>query len=120
MDDSKKITFIDERGKEVAAEVILTYHSDEFNHDYVIFVIEGEDTANAAIFHETGEDNGDLEQITDEREWQLLEDVLREYYDDPTFVDEGCAGCSNCDGNCDCGDGENGNACGSGCHCGRK
>ena len=33
----KTMTVFDEDGKEVECEILFTYHSDEFNKDYVLF-----------------------------------------------------------------------------------
>ena len=92
------ITFYNENGEKIKAEVLFTHHSIEFNKDYIVFIPEDTNSFAAAIFNVNGDDVT-LDPIEDSKEWEMLEEKLRE------FIEENhtCGGsCGNCDGNCDC------------------
>lgn len=117
--EKQYITLINEDGSETKAEILFTYHSEEFNKNYVVFMPEDTpDEVAAASYIENGT-QGTLEQITTEEEWELIADLLEEYVSQLEAKDNGCCcgGECNCDGECDC-DGEcNGEEeCTCGCH----
>jgi Uncharacterized protein conserved in bacteria len=77
-------TIIDENGNESLCEIILTFHSDEFENDYVIYTIPGQDDENeqevsAARYVQTDETDGELMEIETDEEWELVEQVLAEF-----------------------------------------
>ena len=103
---NNQLTIIDAEGNEVLCEILFTYHSDEFNKDYVIFypveALNSEDEQlelMAASFVE-GEDGGELSEITTDEEWQMIEDVLAEYEESLEQHAHGCC-CHNHDGGCE-------------------
>ncbi|MDQ0161248.1 DUF1292 domain-containing protein [Aeribacillus alveayuensis] len=86
----KQITVIDENGNEQLCEVLFTFESEEFGKSYVLYypvgVSEEEDEeieihASSFIPNEDGED-GELQPIETEEEWDMIEEVLN------TFLDE--------------------------------
>ncbi|MDQ0231543.1 DUF1292 domain-containing protein [Metabacillus malikii] len=86
----KQITVIDENGNEQLCEVLFTFESEEFKKSYVLYYPVGaeEDDSEEIEIHassfsprEDGED-GDLEPIETEEEWDLIEEMLN------TFLDE--------------------------------
>lgn len=114
--EKQYITLINEDGSQTRAEVLFTYYSEEFNKNYVVFLPEdSEDGVAAASFIENGNE-GSLEQITTDAEWELIEDLLEQYVAQLEAVD-GCACGGDCDcEDCDC-DGEcDGEECTCGCH----
>ena len=36
--DDRKITLVDEEGRKIECEIIFTYHSDDLNKDYIVFM----------------------------------------------------------------------------------
>lgn len=93
--DDKTLTIITDKGEEILCEILFTTHITEFNKDYVVFVEKGTDTASAAIYHPTDNGQGKLEQITSEEEWNRLEELLDDFYNQN---ENGCTGsCDSCD-----------------------
>ena len=88
--NDRTLTIIDENGKEVACEILFTYHSDEFNKDYVLFFPKGADEKgenveiNAAVYT----DDGELFDVETDEEWEMLEEVLAEFEEDNLLADE--------------------------------
>ena len=79
MEQDRILNLTTEDGKKVQAEILFTHHSDEFNTDYVVFVVEGSNEANAARYVADSETSGHLEAVQTDAEWQLLEELLEEY-----------------------------------------
>ena len=79
MEKDRLLQLTTEDGKEVNADILFTHHSDEFNSDYVVFVVEGSSEANAARYVADSETSGHLEAVQTDAEWQLLEELLEEY-----------------------------------------
>ena len=87
--EQRNITIVDENGNEQLCEVIHTFDSEEFGKSYVLYSIIGaeeDDEGQIEIFasaftpSENGED-GELEPIETEAEWDLIEDVLNQLED---------------------------------------
>lgn len=92
--EQRHITIVDESGNEQLCEVIHTFESEEFGKSYVLYSLVGaeeDDEGQIEIFassfvpSENGED-GELEPIETEAEWDLIEDVLNALEDE--FGDE--------------------------------
>ncbi|WP_077618904.1 DUF1292 domain-containing protein [Bacillus sinesaloumensis] len=86
----KQITVVDEQGNEILCEVLFTFESDEFGKSYVLYYPvsdENEDEEDIEIHASSfspsadGED-GELQPIETEEEWDLVEEMLN------TFLDE--------------------------------
>lgn len=84
------ITVIDEEGNEQLCEILFTFDSEEFGKSYVLYYPIGEDDADeeeieihASAFIPSEDNNdGDLQPIETEEEWDLIEEMLN------TFLDE--------------------------------
>ncbi|HWL23031.1 MAG TPA: DUF1292 domain-containing protein [Ureibacillus sp.] len=92
--EHRHITIVDEEGNEQLCEVIYTFDSEEFGKSYVLYSIIGaeeDEDGQIEIFasafkpSENGED-GELEPIETEEEWDLIEEVLNNLEDE--FEDE--------------------------------
>lgn len=87
--EQNQITVIDEDGNEQLCEILFTFDSEEFGKSYVLYYPIGDDDddeeieihASAFIPSQDGED-GDLQPIETEAEWDLIEEMLN------TFLDE--------------------------------
>ncbi|GIN60358.1 UPF0473 protein YrzB [Robertmurraya siralis] len=84
------ITVIDEEGNEQLCEILFTFDSDEFGKSYVLYYPIGEDDSDdeeieihASAFVPSEDTNdGDLQPIETEEEWDLIEEMLN------TFLEE--------------------------------
>ena len=74
----------DELGNEIRARIIMTFESDEFNKSYVVYQLEDDDSEeyHAASFDPEDGDEGKLEQIENDAEWDLIEEVLESFLED--------------------------------------
>ena len=112
--EKQYITLINDDGSETLAEILFTYHSEEFNKNYVVFLPQDDEVVAAASYVENG-NQGSLEQITTEEEWELIENLLEQYVQQLEAT-EGCecgCGCEDCDCDGEC-DGEE--ECTCSCH----
>lgn len=94
--DNDKIIIIDEEGKEVEMEVLFTFQSDQTNKQYVLY-FNPEDEQQGNVFVSSYTEDGDLEPITDESEWEMIEEVFN------TFVSEQTDHDHKHDHDCNCG-----------------
>ncbi len=76
----KMITIIQDNEERVA-EIILTYFNEDTNKNYVIFEFLDTGEVSAAIYTEENEFEGTFSDIETEEEWDILEEILAEYYD---------------------------------------
>lgn len=82
MDDNRFITITNDNGEEQELEVLFTYHSDEFNKDYVVFIIEedGEESVTAACYVENDDEaSGEIVDIETDAEWEMIEALVDDY-----------------------------------------
>ena len=88
--NDRTLTIIDENGKVVACEILFTFHSDEFNKNYVLFFAKGADEKgeNVEINAATYTDDGELFDVETDEEWEMLEEVLAEFEEDNLLADE--------------------------------
>jgi uncharacterized protein YrzB (UPF0473 family) len=86
----KQITVIDENGNEQLCEVLFTFNSDEFEKSYVLYFPVGAEEddneeieihASSFLPKEDGED-GELEPIESDEEWEMIEEMLNTFLDD--------------------------------------
>lgn len=73
----RKITVVDENGVEKDFIILFTYHSEDFNKDYVVFYDENNMDELFACRY-TEEDNH-LENIDTDEEYDELEKVIEEF-----------------------------------------
>lgn len=88
-----KITLVMEDGTEKEYRILFTHHSDEFNKDYVLFYpAEQEDAEEIdiipAAYKQDGSDTGDLTFVTEDAEWEMLEQVLADFQKEATKDEE--------------------------------
>lgn len=86
--DHEHITIIDEEGNEVLYEILFTFDSEDFEKSYVLVypagIPEGEEVELEAFSYsesDTGEE-GTLEPIETEEEWDMIEEVLNTFIED--------------------------------------
>ncbi len=83
------IMITDEDGVEHPCQILLTYHSDEFNKDYIVLyetsALESsdEDMELYAFSYTINEDSiGDLYPIESDDEYNMIDEVIDQYYAD--------------------------------------
>jgi len=78
-----QLVYVDENNNEIVCDILFTYDSEEFGKSYVFFTPEGEDDENAqvgvAAYSPTDESAGQLEPVTTEEEWKMLEEVFNSW-----------------------------------------
>ena len=84
MMEEKTFTVVDEEGKELDYEIVLTFKNPDNNKSYVIYKLPGEenDEVFAAIYDEENKIGGSLLPIETDKEWDMLDEVLN------TFLEE--------------------------------
>lgn len=84
--DDNKMVIADEEGNEHIVTILFTYHHDERNRDYVVF-IEDEDEENAVVMI-YDEETGDLSPIEDDDEYEEVLEVYNAYFDEEEASEE--------------------------------
>lgn len=80
MEKENVFTITNSEGKEVEAKILFTHHSEEFGHDYVVFLPSDTDQYTAAYYSEGDiENGGELSPIETDEEWEMLEQLLEEF-----------------------------------------
>lgn len=86
----RHITIVDENGNEQLCEIIHTFDSEEFGKSYVLYALVGAEEdedgqveifASSYTLADNGED-GELQPIETDEEWDLIEDVLNALEDE--------------------------------------
>lgn len=79
-DKEGTFTIIDEEGKEITYDILFTFDSEETGKSYVVFTDNSVDESGsiatyASIYDPTGK-NKELQPITTDAEWDLIENLL--------------------------------------------
>lgn len=74
-----KISIVSEDGTEKEYAILLTFKSDEYNKDYVVFFEEGTEELFVSSYLADTDDGGKLEDITNDDEWQMIEEVIEAF-----------------------------------------
>ena len=79
--EEKNFTVIDEEGKELEYEVVLTFNNPENEKSYVIYKLPGEENEEvfAAVYDENNKEDGNLQPIETDEEWDMLDEVLNAF-----------------------------------------
>jgi len=82
--EDKTFTVIDEEGKELVFEVVLTFNNPETEKSYVIYKLPGDENEEvfAAIYDEESDMGGNLMPIETDEEWETLDEVLNSFLDE--------------------------------------
>ena len=73
------MTITDESGQEKEVEILLTFESDE-GRKFVLFT-DPSDTL-GRVYAYTYNDDGEMDEVTDENDWQMCEEVLGAFMDE--------------------------------------
>ena len=74
----------DELGKELECRIIMTFESEEFNKNYIVYQMVEDETGEffAAGYNPDDDSEGKLSQIETDEEWDLVEEVLENFLED--------------------------------------
>jgi uncharacterized protein YrzB (UPF0473 family) len=74
----------DENGEELECVIIMTFESDEFEKSYVVYRMKEDESGEyfAASFNPDDKDEGNLNPIETDEEWDLVEEVLESFLED--------------------------------------
>lgn len=84
------ITIIDEQGNESLYEVLFTFESEDYGKSYVILYPAGsfdddDVELQAYAYVEGANGEGELLPIEDEKEWEMVEEVLNTFMEEEGF-----------------------------------
>ena len=91
-DKEGTFTIIDEEGKEITYDILFTFDSEETKKSYVVFTDNSVDESGsiatyASVYDPTGE-NKELQPITTDAEWDLIENLLAQIEEKVTSESE--------------------------------
>lgn len=75
--EENKIIVVDENDKEIEMEILFTFESDETSRQYVLYLNPEDD--NGEVYASAFTDDGELLEITDEKEWDIIEEVFESF-----------------------------------------
>lgn len=78
----EKLYVIDENGKELAMQILFTFDNEEFGKSYVLF-FDPNDPDN--IYASSYDDEGNLNLVEDQDEWDMVNEVLEAFQDEKTY-----------------------------------
>lgn len=78
--ENDQITIIQD-DEETLADILFTHIDEETLKQYVVFQVVGSDEVSAARYIQTDDEGGYFEDIETDDEWDMLEELLEEYYD---------------------------------------
>lgn len=80
-ENDKQLTLVDADGKETMCEILFTHEAN--NKKYVVFeVLDTEEVTAAVYVPRDDESEGDFLDIETDAEWDMLEKLLENYYND--------------------------------------
>lgn len=81
MDMKQKFIVTDEKGKQIECEPLFTFESEETNKQYVVYTDNSKDKdGNVRVFasiYETSDKGNRLLPIKSEKEWKVIETILK-------------------------------------------
>jgi uncharacterized protein YrzB (UPF0473 family) len=77
--ENDQITLINEDGSEELATILFTHEKN--GKKYVVFEFVESGDISGAIYEEQIDGEGAIKDIETEEEWQLLDELLEEYFD---------------------------------------
>ena len=75
-----KMYVYDEEDNEVEMEILFTFESEDYGKNYVLYYNAADD--DDQVFVSSYDEEGNLTDITDEKEWAMVEEVYGAFIDD--------------------------------------
>lgn len=86
MEDTNKMIITDESGQEREVDIILTFEDDKNHNTYVLFQDPNDEEGN--VFAYRYDEDGNLNDVTDESEWEMCQEVLGAFIEEEDDVDD--------------------------------
>lgn len=74
--DSNTLYITTDQGEEKEMNILFTFDSEQYGKSYVLFYQEGQEEE---IFCMSYDEDGNLNAVEDEEEWEMIEEVLEVY-----------------------------------------
>lgn len=101
MENDAKFTVITEDGTEVEMNILFTYTDEETNKNYVFYYEDKGEEDNEIIVSEY-DDEGRLFPVTEEKDYDKLEEVFNQFMEEHEGCECGCCDEDDCDCDDDC------------------
>ena len=85
MEESNRMTITDESGQEREVEIILTF-DDESGQSFVLF--QDPNDAEDNVYAYKYDEDGNMNEVTDEKEWDMCQEVLGAFMDEEEDSDD--------------------------------
>lgn len=86
MDEKMTFKVTNDEGKEIEYEVLFTFDSDETKKSYMVYTDDSKDEhGNTKVYasaYVPGDDSTELLPIETEKEWKIIETILKELQDE--------------------------------------
>lgn len=79
LDLENTIVVIDENGEEKEMEILFTFENEDYGKKYLLFFDPEDDEE---IYASSYDEEGNLNIVDDEEEWQMINEVLEAFSDD--------------------------------------
>ena len=79
IDVDSRLVVIDEDGNEKEMTILFTFDSEDYDKSYVLFYDEANDEEIIAASYD---DEGNLFQVEDQQEWQMVNEMLEMFSDE--------------------------------------
>ena len=84
VDEDRKLVVVDEEGKEIEMEIILTF--DDKGKNYVVYYDPNDKSEETPIYASIYDEEGRLYPVETDEEWSMIDEVVNCYLDD---IEEG-------------------------------
>lgn len=80
MEDNNRMIITDDSGQEREVEILFTFDDEKNGKSYVLFTDPQDPDGN--VFAYTYDEDGNMEEVTDEKEFEMCQEVLGAFQDD--------------------------------------
>lgn len=80
MEDNNRMIITDDSGQEREVEILFTFDDEKNGKSYVLFTDPQDPEGN--VFAYTYDEDGNMEEVTDEKEFEMCQEVLGAFQDD--------------------------------------
>ena len=80
MEDNNRMIIMDDSGQEREVEILFTFDDEKNGKSYVLFTDPQDPDGN--VFAYTYDEDGKMEEVTDEKEFEMCQEVLGAFQDD--------------------------------------
>ncbi len=84
--EDNTIIVYDQEGHELKMEILFTFDSDQYHKKYVLYFDPKQDEPE--VFASSYDDEGNLESVESDEEWDMIEEVYNTFMDEEYDEDE--------------------------------